>query len=40
MIGFILPLGIHDKNPYRFPQNIKSKSKDKNNKKIHINWKT
>ena len=37
MIGFILPFGMHDKNPYRFPQNIidkKSKSKDKNNKEI------
>jgi hypothetical protein len=29
-----LPLGIHDKNPYLFPQNIKSKNKDKNNKEI------
>ncbi len=29
-----MPLGIHDKNPYLFPQNIKSKSKDKNNKEI------
>ena len=37
MIGFILPFGMHHKNPYRFPQNIidkKSKSKDKNNKEI------
>ncbi len=29
-----MPLGIHDKNPYLFPQNIKSKNKDKNNKEI------
>ena len=37
MIGFILPFGMHDKNPYRFPQNIidkKSKSKEKNHKEL------
>jgi len=37
MIGFILPFGMHDKNPYRFPQNTidkKSKSKEKKNKEI------
>ena len=36
MIGFILPFGMHDKNPYRFPQNTidkKSKSKEKKKKK-------